>query len=141
MDNEVKNYNEDMSLIAGTIAELRSMVEQSVLYQTEVSPIYTSISKKVLEILNNDEELQNWAPKDLLKLFEVTNKAQLQPVETLAKLVQSITALYERTALQDKMDNLQSVVEELESRGKADQVKPDELDYASIEDVELIKQS
>ena len=106
----------DLALIETTVTDLRDMIEESVKFQAQVSPIYQSISDKILGMLNKQEELDHWEVKDLLKLLEVSNKAQLAPVEQLTKLVQSVTALYERSQLQDRVDQLTQIVDEINNK-------------------------
>lgn len=105
-----------IALIDTTITDLRQMIEESVKFQSQVSPIYQNIADKILGMLNKQEELDHWEVKDLLKLLELSNKAQLAPVEQLTKLVQSVTALYERSQLQDKVDQLTQIVDEINSK-------------------------
>ena len=107
------NENTSIALIDSTITDLKLMIEDSVKFQVQVSPIYQNIADKILSMLNKQEELDHWEVKDLLKLLELSNKAQLAPVEQLTKLVQSVTALYERSQLQEKVDNLQQIVNEI----------------------------
>lgn len=103
----------NIALIDNTVADLRDMIEESVKFQANVSPVYQAISDKILGMLNKQEELDHWEVKDLLKLLELSNKAQLAPVEQLTKLVQSVTALYERGKLQDRVDHLKQLVDEI----------------------------
>jgi hypothetical protein len=103
----------DVALVDNTIEDLRLMIEESVKFQAHVSPIYKAISEKILNMLSNQEELAHMETKEMLKLLEISNKAQLAPVEQLTKLVQSVTALYQRSELQDKVDKLSQVVEEV----------------------------
>lgn len=124
----------DLTLITSTVTELRTMVEDSVNFQMEVAPVYHKIAQRVLAIFDKEEELEQWSGKDLIKLLELTNKAQLQPVEQLTKLVQSITALYERSELQDKMHDLEVVVNELKS--KKEEAEINDENYDNIEEVE-----
>jgi hypothetical protein len=126
----------ELALIDTTISDLRLMIEDSVKFQAVVSPIYQNISDKILGMLNRQEELDHWEVKDLLKLLEVSNKAQLAPVEQLTKLVQSVTALYERSQLQDKVDHLTQIVDEINSKRNDVIEAAEEADnLASIEDV------
>lgn len=110
------NNKHDLALIETTVTDLRDMIEESVKFQAQVSPVYQSISDKILSMLNKQEELDHWEVKDLLKLLELSNKAQLAPVEQLTKLVQSVTALYERSQLQDRVDQLTQIVDEINNK-------------------------
>jgi succinylglutamate desuccinylase len=128
----------EIAIIDNTISDIRRMVEESVAYQTIVTPVYASISKKILEMFDKDEELRVWQVKDLMKLLEISNKAQLQPIEQLTKLVQSVEALYDRSELQSKMDELSDVVNEIkEAKDKSNEhLNNNVVDYTHIEDVE-----
>lgn len=106
----------NLALIETTVSDLKLMIEDSVKFQAVVSPVYQTISDKILSMVNRQEELDHWEVKDLLKLLEVSNKAQLAPVEQLTKLVQSVTALYEKSQLQDRVDHLTKIVDEINSR-------------------------
>jgi hypothetical protein len=110
------NQPMELALIDTTIADLKTMIEESVKFQVQVSPVYQNIADKILGMLNRQEELDHWEVKDLLKLLELSNKAQLAPVEQLTKLVQSVTALYERSQLQDKVDQLSQIVNEINEK-------------------------
>lgn len=112
------NTETGLALIDTTISDLRQMIEESVKFQVQVSPVYQTIADKILGMLNRQEELDHWEVKDLLKLLELSNKAQLAPVEQLTKLVQSVTALYERSQLQDRVDQLTQIVNEINDQKK-----------------------
>jgi len=133
-----KDKENEIAIIDNTISDIRRMVEESVAYQTIVTPVYASISKKILEMFDKDEELRVWQVKDLMKLLEISNKAQLQPIEQLTKLVQSVEALYDRSELQSKMDELSDVVNEIkEAKDKSNEhLNNNVVDYTHIEDVE-----
>lgn len=109
----------DITLINETVVSIREMVEASVQYQVKVTPIYTAISDKILDMLNKNEELSSWEAKDLLKLLDLANKAQLQPIEQLTKLVQSVESLYDRSELQNKIDKVTALVEEIKEKSDA----------------------
>jgi hypothetical protein len=112
------NKDIELALIDTTITDLKTMIEESVKFQVQVSPVYQNIADKILGMLNRQEELDHWEVKDLLKLLELSNKAQLAPVEQLTKLVQSVTALYERSQLQDRVDQLTQIVNEINDQKK-----------------------
>jgi len=126
----------DLALIETTVTDLRSMIEDSVKFQAVVSPVYQSISDKILSMLNKQEELDHWEVKDLLKLLELSNKAQLAPVEQLTKLVQSVTALYEKGKLQDRVDQLKQIVDEINN--KKDNVIDHTEEAETFEDIDGI---
>lgn len=132
------NEENNIALIDNTVADLREMIEDSVKFQANVSPIYHAISDKILGMLNKQEELDHWEVKDLLKLLELSNKAQLAPVEQLTKLVQSVTALYERGKLQDRVDHLNKLVNEIQNKKDEviehqDDTEGETIEYESIE--------
>jgi hypothetical protein len=110
--------HENMSLDATTVLELSQMVKQSLSFYQETSPIYEKIARTVLDVFSNEKEIANLEHKDLFKLLELSQKAQLQPVETLIKLVQNLNTLYERSALAAKMDSLQQVVKDIQNKAQ-----------------------
>lgn len=121
----------EVALIDSTIYDLKVMIEDSVKFQAKVSPIYKKLVDRILDMFNKDEELSNWEPKELIKLLELSNKAQLAPVEQLTKLVQSVTALYGTSELQDRVDRISQVVDELNKKKK---------DYIESQDEEEAQQ-
>jgi len=125
-------------LIGNTVQSLTDLVIASVKYQTTVSPIFKELADKLLNILKSDEEINDMETKDLIKLLEVANKAQIQPVTELTKLVQSVTALHERSALQNKIDKLQAVVNTLKSgqQIEIDTGNETEAEYFESDEVE-----
>lgn len=125
-------------LIGNTVQSLTDLVTESVRYQTIVSPIFKELADKVLNILKSDDEIRDMETKDLIKLLEVANKAQIQPVIELTKLVQSVTALHERSALQNKIDKLQAVVDTLKSgqQIEIDTGNETEAEYIESDEVE-----
>ena len=133
------NENNELKLVDSTVSELTVMIEESVKFQAKVSPVYQTIANKILGMLNKQEELDNWEVKDLLKLLELSNKAQLAPVEQLTKLVQSVSALYERGQLHGRVDELAQLVQEI--KDKKEEVESSSSGYVAshkdIEDVEL----
>jgi len=125
----------ELQIVNNTIADITSMVEDSVRFQKQVSPIYSRITTAILGMLDNESELSRWEAKDLVKLLDLSNKAQLAPVEQLTKLIQSVQSLYERTELQEKIDKLSDVVNEInDSRKNGDNVVGQE--NTTIEDIE-----
>jgi len=127
-----------VALIETTVADLRTMIEESVKFQSQVSPIYQSISDKILGMLNKQEELDHWEVKDLLKLLELSNKAQLAPVEQLTKLVQSVSALHDQNRLQDRVSELKQIVDEINHKRDeviehAAETTEETTEYADIE--------
>lgn len=134
----LKETENEIAIINSTVSDIRRMVEASVAYQVEVTPIYAALSKRILDMLNIQEELDSWEVKDLLKLLDLSNKAQLQPIEQLTKLVQAVEALYDRSELQNKMDELSGVVNEMLDAKKESEkhVNNDVTDYTHIEDIE-----
>lgn len=126
----MENKNE-ITLMGQTIQSLTTMVVESVNYQTTVSPIFEQLGKRILDILNKEDELNAMETKDLLKLLDIANKAQIQPVVELTKLVQSVNALYEKSQLQDKINKLEQVVNTLKL-GQEDHIK--EIETEEVDD-------
>jgi hypothetical protein len=119
--------NTNIALIENTVSEFKTLVEDATEYQLKVSPIYRKLNEKILEMLSKEDELAHMEMKDLLKVLEISNKAQLQPVEQLTKLVQSVTQLYEKTQLQNKVNELTAMVEQFK-QGKQDVIDHEDND-------------
>jgi hypothetical protein len=99
--------------IEDTIKDIKRMVEDSVEFQLAVSPKYTEISDMILNMFNDQQELDVWKPKDLLKLLDLSVKAKFQPIEQLTKLIQSVESLYDKTAMRNKIEELNDIVNEM----------------------------
>lgn len=104
----------DTDLITENIQSLSRLITEAVDHHVEVAPIYRSIANKVLEVLNNENEIANLEPKDLIRLVDVVNKAQLVPVEQLTKLVQAASALYEQNQLSEKLAKVDKLITKIE---------------------------
>lgn len=135
----MKNKNE-ITLMGQTIQSLTTMVVDSVKYQTTVSPIFEQLGKRILDILNKEDELNAMETKDLLKLLDIANKAQIQPVVELTKLVQSVNALYEKSQLQDKINKLEQVVNTLKlgQEDHIEEIETEEVDDSMHVDIDSI---
>lgn len=115
-------------IIERTVGDLKGLIEQNLNVQMGVIPVYKEISNRILEMFNRDEELANWEAKDLIKLLDLSNKAQIAPIEQITKLVQSITALYERSQLQEKIDNMSEVVKKFQESKSLDNSNYEEIE-------------
>jgi hypothetical protein len=120
--------NNNTALIDATVKDLRTMVEKSVNFQTLISPVYEKIVTSILDIFGADGELTTMEAKDLMKLLDITSKAQIQPVVELTKLVQSVTALCERSVLQEKISSLESIVKSLVGKDAQNKAEFFEMD-------------
>jgi superfamily I DNA/RNA helicase len=121
-------------LIIETANDLKELVEKSVKSQTEFHPVFEAIIQNILDIVSAEGELETWEQKDILSLFDKVNKARLQPIEQLTKLVTAVQSLYETSALQDRMNELADVVNELTNKDKVN----DEVEEAEIIDIDEI---
>jgi len=121
-------------LIIETANDLKELVEKSVKSQTEFHPVFEAIIQNILDIVSAEGELETWEQKDILSLFDKVNKARLQPIEQLTKLVTAVQSLYETSALQDRMNELAEVVNELTNKDKVN----DEVEEAEIIDIDEI---
>ena len=70
------------SLVEATLPDLMRMISESIDNQTKVNPIYQAIQEKILERFKDDAELDNMGVKDLMKLLELSTKAQLDRKST-----------------------------------------------------------
>lgn len=134
---------EDSNLIDNSIAPLTKMIIDAVEYQKEVSPIYQKIHNKILEIFSKEEELDNLEVKELIKLLDLTAKAQLQPVDQLTKLVQAVAALYDRSELEAKTKALDILIKQFEDHStkpvliNEEDVEIQEATFQTLEDLTL----
>lgn len=133
--------NNQIQLIGDSIDDLKQLVTDSLNMQTEVSPIYKSIINKILAMIDKEDELSAWEPKDLLKLLDLSNKANLQPIDQLTKLIQSIQALQETTRMQEKMGELSDLVNEIKEtkKGIVDKAEKEGIDISEIVDAEVVE--
>lgn len=130
MSNEIKKYEENtsISLINDNITALSRMVNEGVEHQAKVAPQFQGIATKVLAMLDNQSELDNLDAKDLIKLVETASKAIIQPVEQLTKLVTAVSALYEKSQLEDRLRKVEALMTKIEK----------ESETASFEEVEPV---
>ena len=70
----------ELQIVNNTIEDITRMVEESVKFQKQVSPVYCRIANQILNMFDDESELSRWEAKDLVKLLELSNKAQLAPV-------------------------------------------------------------
>lgn len=129
------------SLVEATLPDLMRMISEFIDNQTKVNPIYQAIQEKILERFKDDAELDNMGVKDLMKLLELSTKAQLTPVEQLTKLVQAATALYERSEIESKSKALDAIISKFDSLHDIQDVKVIHAqDISEVVDVEEIKE-
>ena len=129
------------SLVEATLPDLMHMISESIDNQTKVNPIYQAIQEKILERFKDDAELDNMGVKDLMKLLELSTKAQLTPVEQLTKLVQAATALYERSEIESKSKALDAIISKFDSLQDIQDVKVIHAqDISEVVGVEEIKE-
>lgn len=125
--------NNDLTTFDRTIVELKAMVEENLQVQSTVLPIYQGLAAKILTIVDREEEISQWEPKDLLKLLDLANKAQLSPIEQLTKLTQSLANLYEKSELQKKVEDVSAVVNEMQ-KAKRELEEIEDADLVSLEE-------
>lgn len=132
------NNKGEVQLIGDNLESLKVLVTDSLDAQLEFAPIYKQLIDKVLIMVNKEEELKSWEAKDLLKLLDLAGKARLAPIEQLTKLIQSIQALQDTSALQDKMENLSKVIQEIKDtkKGIVKQAQEEGIDISKVGDVE-----
>lgn len=108
---EIVLVSNDVADISETLPHLVEMISDAVAYQTKANPIYQKIHENVLAIFEKEDELANMEIKELIKLLDLTQKAQLAPVEQLTKLIQATSALYEQNEIQKKTKTLDTLIE------------------------------
>lgn len=131
------NQENDNSLevIDNKVTQLSTLLEGSLTAIVEVSPIYREITKRILDMVNDPDELSAWDAKDLLKLLDLANKSQLEPLKKATELIHAIQSMRETSAMSEKMRELNDVVQAIKE-------KQDNLveEAVSIEDVTEVKE-
>ena len=95
---------------ANDIAALSDLASNVVKNYTANAPIYTKITEKLLEIFNNDDEIKQMEHKDLLKLLDTAQKAQLQPVIEITKMIKAITELEDINSYKKRTEQLEEII-------------------------------
>jgi hypothetical protein len=134
MSQKQTNTNE-VAAINTNMLQLSALVTDAVNMHVEVAPIYKNITDSILKILGSESELSNMETKDLIKLLEVSSKAQIAPIEQLTKLVQSISNLYEQQQTRKKMDELQAVVEQIQEQAGRKIITSDTDIYSTLDSI------
>jgi len=122
--------------IDGQVSKLANLLENSLVEVEKVSPIYKAIANKILTMVNDDKELSAWDAKDLLKLLDLSNKAQLEPIKKLTDLIHAIQSMRETSAMGEKMRELTDVVNAIKT--KQDDLVIEAVDVEDIESVEIV---
>ena len=128
---------QEQQVTASTINNLTELANQTIEIYKETHPIFSSISNKILEMFNNDQELNNLEAKDLFKLLEIANKNQLAPINELTKLVTQLNNLQDRMDAHKEVETLRNLVEEM-TRAKEEAEEADIVDAEEI-DIEITR--
>lgn len=137
MSNITKKEDNNINLINDNIRDLSRMVNNAVDHQAEVAPIHRELTLKILDLLNNDAELKVMQPKDLMKLVEISSKAILQPIDQLTKLVETLTALHEKSQLEDRVKKVENLMDRLkhEAMGETVEAELKNEETVSLDDI------
>lgn len=127
---------DDYNLIEASVGHLTMMITEAVNAHVEVSPIYQEINTRVLKLLNNEAEMANMEVKELIKLTEVAQKAQLAPVEQLTKLVQAVTQLKDSNALEQRLREVEHLVTAIKQEASGSILEVDAAGYEDIGDID-----
>ena len=101
--------------------EIMNLVGSLVEQQVKLDPALRKISERLSLIFESEDELKLMEHKDLLKLWEFTQKQRLQPVETLTKLLQAVASLQQANQMAEKVAKLETIVNSFEDiRKKAE---------------------
>lgn len=92
--------------------DLTALLVKSIDAYREVSPIYTKLAQTILNKISEEQELNNMDYPTLLKVLELSNKAQMAPIAEFTKLVQALSALQDRNELQKRVAELTAIVNE-----------------------------
>lgn len=133
--NKLANKAE-FNLVDTSVEQLAQMIVEAVEAHVEVSPIYREINSRVLSLLNNEAEMANMEVKELIKLAEVAQKAQLAPVEQLTKLVQAVTQLRDSNMLEQRLKDVEHLVQAIKQEANGDVLEIDEQTYQTIGEID-----
>ncbi len=126
--------NNSLELIDTQVTKLATLLEGSLTAIEEVSPVYRSIANKILTMVNDDKELSAWDAKDLLKLLDLSTKAQLEPIKKLTDLIHAIQSMRETSAMSEKMRELNDVVQAI--KDKQDNVVEEAVNLEDVKPVD-----
>lgn len=96
--------------VEDAIPQIMNLVGSLVDSQMMLDAPLRVISDRLTEIFSTENELKLMSQKDLLKLWEFTQKQRLQPVESLTKLIQAVTALKQANELGSKLGKLDTII-------------------------------
>lgn len=134
--SNITKAKREYNLVESSIDHLTHLIIEAVNAHVEVSPIYREINNRVLKLLNNEAEMANMEVKELIKLTEVAQKAQLAPVEQLTKLVQAVTQLRDSNALEERLREVEHLVTAIKQEATGTVINMDETAYQTIGDVD-----
>jgi hypothetical protein len=131
----LENRENENPIIQQTLGDLRVLIEENLNVQMGVIPVYKEISRRILDIFSKEEELAHLEAKDLIKLLDLSNKAQLAPIEQITKLVQALSTMYDRSQLKDQVDNLKKGVAQFKEAMSKSGITIDSDDYVDVDDL------
>lgn len=118
-----------------SMSQLADLVTDAVAQHAVLSPVYQNITTEVLKVLGSESEIQNMETKNLIKLLEVAGKAQINPIEQLTKLVQSLTALHDQQQMKSKMTELQAIVDHIQEEAGRKIIVSDVGTYSKLDEL------
>lgn len=96
------------------VEALGDLLTQTVQNYSESAPKYAAITEKLLNIFEKDEEIAAMEHKDLLKLLDSSQKAQLQPVIEITKMIKALTELEDINKYKQKTEKLEGIIKAYE---------------------------
>lgn len=98
-----------------TLFSLVNLVEDSVKNYSTQQPKYVELAETLLDEITSEEMINLMDINTKIKTLELANKNILNPIESLTKLVQSVTALLERSEVNKSKQALDDLTDEIKS--------------------------
>lgn len=114
--------NEVANPIDTNLQGLVEIVEKSVEHYRKQSPTAITLAETILEKLSSKDMIDVMDIDTQIKVFSMLQKSIINPIESLTRLIQSITALKERADIVDAKGELEELVDEV--RKAKDNAKP-----------------
>lgn len=97
-----------------TLQNLAEIAKETVSEYAKTAPALRGLAESVLKILTDEATLNTLENSELIKLFEISQRQQLVPLEQLTKLFTQMNSLNEKLGLSQERQALQGVVKDIE---------------------------
>lgn len=130
MSNIIKRENTAIIAegeLTNTLNKLAVEAGKAVDAYVEAAPKLQIIANTILELLSKESEIANLEHKDMIKLFEVSAKAQWQPLDQFTKLFTQMNQLQEKLNINKELDALRELTDEItKAKHEAHEIKAKE---------------